>query len=139
LPGNTQARPQRARLAVDAQIFGDIGVRDNVGKMPVVSKKPAEVDVFAAGNQRLRQIEGLVERMMPAPSALADVGTAVAGNGDVQDGQFADGFRVRGGDRVSGGPAPVVANQVEFVDIQLLQQPPDIVAHRLLVIARRGT
>ena len=107
--------------------------------VPVIAVEPAEIDIFPPRYQSLRQVQGLLKGVMPALAALADIGAAVAGDGHVQDDQFADGFGVRGGDGIGGGTAPVMPDQMKRVDAEMLvYQPPDVVADGLLVVAVGG-
>ncbi len=90
------------------------------------------------GSSLLGQVQCLVERMVPAPATLADVGAAVARDRDIEDRQLAHGIRVRGGDGVGGRATPVVAHEIERIQTQnVVHQPPDIATDRLLVVAIR--
>ena len=81
---------------------------------------------------------GLVEGVVPAASALTDIGAAIAGDRHIQDGERANGLGVRRCDGIGRRAAPVVPDQMERIDAQLVvHQPPNIVANCLLVVALR--
>ena len=91
--------------------------------------------MFALVEQRLGQVERAEQRVVPAPAALREI-VSVARDRDVEDREPAHGVGVGTGEREGGRAAPVVTDEEEAIDPQMLvYEPPDVGRDGLLVVA----
>src|SRR5205823_73516 len=97
--------------------------------------KPAEVRALVPGDQRFRQVRRHVEGVVPAATALRDV-RPDARNRHVQNGQRSHRLRRSAREHEGARPAPVVADEMESVELEALAHFREIAADALLVVAR---
>ncbi len=102
----------------------------------VVPVKPPQINIFAPGNERFRQIRGAMKRVMPTPPVLREGAAAIAGHRGIQHDQFAHVFRVGRGENERDRAAPVMGHEVVTIELQMIvNEFANIVRNSCLVIA----
>ena len=113
-----------------------INLGNAIGQIAVVLEQPVDDQVFAALEQLLGQVERAKEGMVPATTVLREV-RAIARDGDIQDRQSPHRFLMSAGECEGRRPAPVMADEVEAFDLQMVvHQASDIGRHCPLVLSR---